>query len=144
MENKFKKWYEQEKYFGLDYPSAQNRVGDYEFEIRYDCDLLDASKKPDNCGLYLSIRYKGKELETRFGNSIEELKAVAEKWWEKEISNYKKKHLSFDDSKRKKMRKEAISVFELTKGFTTEPTDNAMKTALEMAGYVMQLTNDLE
>lgn len=46
-----------------------------------------------------------------------------------------------DDNMRKEMRKQAISVFELTKGFTGEPTDNAMKTALEMAGYVMQLTN---
>jgi hypothetical protein len=41
------------------------------------------------------------------------------------------------------MRKQAITVFELTKGFTGEPTDNAMKTALKMADYVMRLTNDL-
>lgn len=46
-------------------------------------------------------------------------------------------------SARTEMRKQAITVFELTKGFTGEPTDNAMKTALEMAAYVMRLTNDL-
>ena len=46
-------------------------------------------------------------------------------------------------SARTEMRKQAITVFELTKGFTGEPTDNAMKTALEMADYVMRLTNDL-
>lgn len=48
-----------------------------------------------------------------------------------------------DVSARTEMRKQAITVFELTKGFTGEPTDNAMKTALEMADYVMRLTNDL-
>lgn len=48
-----------------------------------------------------------------------------------------------DVSTRTEMRKQAITVFELTKGFTGEPTDNAMKTALEMADYVMRLTNDL-
>lgn len=42
------------------------------------------------------------------------------------------------------MRKQASNVFELTKGFTTEPTDNAMKTALEMAHYVLVLTSDLD
>lgn len=47
-------------------------------------------------------------------------------------------------SKRLEMRKQAINVFELTKGFTTEPTDNAMKTALEMAHNVMVLTADLD
>ncbi len=45
-------------------------------------------------------------------------------------------------SKRLAMRGQANNVFELTKGFTTKPTDNAMKTLLEMAGYVLELTND--
>lgn len=45
---------------------------------------------------------------------------------------------------RLEMRNQAISVFELTKGFTTEPVGNAMKTALEMANNVMVLTADLE
>lgn len=49
-----------------------------------------------------------------------------------------------DVSARTVMRKQAITVFELTKGFTGEPTDNAIKTALEMADYVMRLTNDLD
>jgi len=43
--------------------------------------------------------------------------------------------------RRKMMRREATNIFELTKGFTSEPTDNAMKSALEMAGYVLELTN---
>jgi hypothetical protein len=46
--------------------------------------------------------------------------------------------------KKRRMRNMATSVFELTKGFTTQPKDNAMKTALEMAGYVLELTNDLD
>lgn len=56
------------------------------------------------------------------------------------VEEYKE---SFNINKRAEMRKQAIAVIELTKGFTGEPTDNAMKTALEMAYYVMQLTNDL-
>lgn len=51
---------------------------------------------------------------------------------------------TLDDSKRRGMREEAIAVFELTKGFTGEPTDDAMKTALEMAKYVLELTNNLD
>jgi hypothetical protein len=41
----------------------------------------------------------------------------------------------------KHIREQAVFVFELTKGFVGEPTDEAMKTALEMAGYVLELTN---
>lgn len=37
------------------------------------------------------------------------------------------------------MRKQAITIFELTKGFVGEP-DNAGKAMLEMAGFVMELT----
>lgn len=44
---------------------------------------------------------------------------------------------------KEEMREQAIAVFELTKGFTGEPIDNAMNTALEMAGYVLELTNDI-
>jgi hypothetical protein len=43
--------------------------------------------------------------------------------------------------KMQKMREEANTVFELTKGFTTKTKDNAMKAAEEMAGYVLELTN---
>lgn len=39
------------------------------------------------------------------------------------------------------MRDQATTIFELTKGFVGEPTDNAMKSCLEMAGYVLELTN---
>jgi len=49
-----------------------------------------------------------------------------------------------DRIKMVKMREEANSVFELTKGFTHPPKDDAMKTALEMAGYVLELTSDVE
>jgi len=42
-----------------------------------------------------------------------------------------------------RMRQQASNIFELTKGFTGETTDNAMKAALEMAAYVMILTNDI-
>ena len=63
----------------------------------------------------------------------------------KNIQKPTKKAWSIADvGERAKMRKQAITVFELTKGFTGEITDNAMKTALEMADYVMILTNDLD
>ena len=44
---------------------------------------------------------------------------------------------------KKQARQEAINIMELIKGFEGEPTDNAMKAAVEMANYVLQLTNDL-
>lgn len=47
------------------------------------------------------------------------------------------------NEKLQNMRKQANGVFDLTNGFTTETTSNAMKAALEMAGYVLELTNDL-
>jgi hypothetical protein len=46
------------------------------------------------------------------------------------------------EGKTARMRNAAISVFELTKGFTTQPTDNAMVSLIEMAGYVMELTSE--
>ena len=52
--------------------------------------------------------------------------------------------LEMENTRKKHIRQQAISVFELTKGFTTEPNDTAMKTALELAGYVLELTTDAE
>lgn len=52
--------------------------------------------------------------------------------------------LSLPNDRKKHMRKQATTIFELTKGFTGESTDNAMKAALEMAGYVQELTTDVE
>lgn len=49
-----------------------------------------------------------------------------------------------DRIKMVKMREQATSVFELTKGFSHPPKDEAMKTALEMAGYVLELTSEVE
>lgn len=46
-------------------------------------------------------------------------------------------------SEKIRMRKSASEIFELTKGFEGEPTDNAMRCALEMAHYVMLLTTDI-
>lgn len=48
---------------------------------------------------------------------------------------------SVTDERMNYMRNQALSVIELTKGFTTEPTDNAMKTLLEFTDYILELTN---
>ena len=51
-----------------------------------------------------------------------------------------KKTKSYVSDKRKDyIRKKAILINELSKGFT-ETEDNAMKAALEMAGYIEELT----
>ena len=60
-----------------------------------------------------------------------------EEYHQEQLKNYSTSNVSM----RAEMRKKAITVFELTKGFTGETTDNAMKTALEMADYVIRLTN---
>lgn len=49
---------------------------------------------------------------------------------------------SISAERAQKMRNSANTVFELTKGFNGEPTE-PMKTALEMAGYVLYLTNSV-
>ena len=96
------------------------------------------------------IEYKYKKKENKFTENghamfkedvLQRLKRLA--YLEEQIKQGQK--LPIDSvSKRLEMRKQASNVFELTKGFTTEPTDNAMKTALEMAHNVMVLTTDLD
>jgi len=61
---------------------------------------------------------------------------------EKELLEMEKEIVPIDKDRMRHMRQQATNVFELTKGFTGEPTDNAMKAALEMAGYVLELTNE--
>ena len=60
------------------------------------------------------------------------------------VEQHHQANLKGNRAKRLKMRHDAINIFELTKGFTTETTDNAMKSALEMAHNVMVLTSDLD
>lgn len=87
-----------------------------------------------------SDRIKEIQEQTAYPESVSVKQALLQVWNECE-----QKQLSIPlVSKRLEMRKQAINVFELTKGFTTEPTDNAMKTALEMAHNVMVLTADLD
>lgn len=89
-------------------------------------------------------RIKEIQSETAYPNSTSVQQALLKVWNECEQEQKQVKNCSIPNiSTRTEMRKQAITVFELTKGFTVEPTDNAMKTALEMADYVMQLTNDL-
>ncbi len=45
------------------------------------------------------------------------------------------------EERKKFIREQAIIIQELTKGFTIEPTDNAMKACLEMTNYVLELTD---
>jgi len=47
-----------------------------------------------------------------------------------------------DKERKKFIREQAITVKELTKGFTSEPKDNAMKTLLEFTDYILELTNN--
>lgn len=62
---------------------------------------------------------------------------------EKELLEIEKEYApSIDKDRMRHMRQQATDVFELTKGFNSEPFDNAMKAALEMAGYVLELTNE--
>jgi hypothetical protein len=87
-----------------------------------------------------SDRIKEIQEQTAYPESVSVKQALLQVWNECE-----QKQLSISlVSKRLEMRRQASNVFELTKGFTTEPTDNAMKTALEMAHNVMVLTADLD
>lgn len=48
-----------------------------------------------------------------------------------------------DRIRRVRIRQDAIAVLELVKGFTTETIDNAMKTAIEFADYILEETQDV-
>lgn len=94
-ETKINNWVEQNKYYGLDHSTANTRVGDYEFDIRYDCCGTLTKKggirediKPDNCGLVLTIQYKGKHMYTKFGSTLIDLKKFSETWLRKEVFDY--------------------------------------------------------
>ena len=94
MKTLINNWVEQHDLFGLDYITAKATVGDYSFDIRYDCDQVDSSKKPINCGLWVSIFYKGIRLTSKPGPTLEELKNRAEIWLRQEIISYYRKNCS--------------------------------------------------
>lgn len=85
-------WIEQNTHYGLDYPSAKADVGDYCFDIRYDSDGLDHSKKP-NCGLVLSVYYKTNRMKMVFGKTIDGLKSESEEIFKTEVEKYIFKHI---------------------------------------------------
>lgn len=99
IETKINNWVEQEKFYGLDYSTAKAIVGDYTFDIRYDCCGQFTKKngvrndiKPTNCGLVLDVRYKNERRVTKFADSVKALKFFAECWLRKEVLNYYAKY----------------------------------------------------
>lgn len=86
-----------------------------------------------------------KELREQFNK--ERLKEDSDEWTIEYILWLESKLKEANQQKRKdldrniKMRIEAITVLELVKGFTTNTEDEAMKSAIEMADYVIELTN---
>jgi hypothetical protein len=103
-----------------------------------------SERLPSEGGQYLTLVLEMEEPYPKVHNYNEHLGGWSSKkvisWLDLDLLTTKKAAIEL--AEREKMRKSAISIFELTKGFTGEPTDNAMKAALEMAGYVMILTNE--
>jgi hypothetical protein len=48
-----------------------------------------------------------------------------------------------DKERRIRIRQDAIAMHELIKGFTTQTSDNAMKTAIKFADYILEETQDV-
>lgn len=85
MENKNKiVWTENNKYFGLDYPTMLGKYKSFEFDIRYDCDG-DFTTPPDNCGLWMIIYYNNAKIDQNHGHSVDSLVKIAEKYLENHI-----------------------------------------------------------
>lgn len=100
-------------------------------------------------------------IATNAGNRFIDLTAVKQKGWLEGINiTSSERSLAermglvpvtgpvwVDKNRRQWMRKEAIAIFELTKGYTPEQRalfDNAMKGMEDMAGHVLELTNEPE
>ena len=105
--------------------------------MKTDAEMILEKHCPSMSNLYLDAQ--GRNFRDRV------VKAMIE-YHETEVKKLSKADvmLSLPHDRKKHMRKQATTIFELTKGFTGEPTDNAMKAALEMAGYVQELTTDVE
>lgn len=87
-------WKEQFELFGLDYSTSVAKIGDYSFDIRYDCDLFNPKNKPDKCGLVLWITYLKSHRAHKFGGTLEELKLYANNWFKNELTSYHDKYFT--------------------------------------------------
>ena len=92
-------WTEQKKYFGLDYSAAKAVVGDYVFDIRYDCNgVYDRREKrfrtdiQPTCGVCLNITFKKRQFYSAFATNIEQAKILCEQWLRSEVLNYYRKY----------------------------------------------------
>ncbi len=92
-------WIEQTKFFGLDYSASKAVVGDYTFDIRYDCDgVYDRREKrfrtniKPNCGVCVIAYFKKRQFYSAFANDIEQAKNLCEQWLHAEVLNYYRKY----------------------------------------------------
>lgn len=80
-------WKEQDKLFGLDYPTMIGKFYDYTFDIRYDYDG-DPNIEPENCGFSLVISKNGVKLESKLGSSIVQLIRYCKNYLQKEKEKF--------------------------------------------------------
>lgn len=92
-------WIEQTKYFGLDYSSAKAVVGEYSFDIRYDCDGVYDRKekrfrvdKQPNYGVCVMAYFKKRQFYSAFAKDIDTAKMLCEQWLHTEVLNYYRKY----------------------------------------------------
>lgn len=79
-------WTEQSEFFGLNYSTKRGEYLDYTFDIRYDYDG-DIKTKPD-CGLCLTIYFKGAQIERGIFGNLEYLTLFSETYLKREIARY--------------------------------------------------------
>ncbi len=99
METKINNWVEQTKYFGLDYSASKAKIGQFEFDIRYDCDgtydrrerRFRTDIKP-NCGVCVTITFKKRQFYSAFAKDIVQGKELCEQWLRSEVLNYYAKY----------------------------------------------------
>jgi hypothetical protein len=81
-------WTEQNKLFGLDYPTMKGKFHDYVFDIRFDYDG-DPNLEPENCGYLLTISKNGIKLESKLGSSIVQLLRYCKNYLQEEKAKFK-------------------------------------------------------
>ncbi len=83
-------WTGQDKYFGLNYSTKRGKFLDFEFDIRYDCDLKDSTVNPsEDVGLWITIHFMNKKIDGTHGRTVNALVQYSERYIDEFLQKYK-------------------------------------------------------
>ena len=80
-------WTEQDKLFGLSYPTMTGVFHDYKFQIYFDYDG-DPNVEPENCGYSLVIMKNNVRVDSKLSSSIVQLIRYCKAYLQKEKDKF--------------------------------------------------------